>query len=186
MPESQLPRRVYFSAEDHASLADSPSVGQQQRQTIEATRRQNLAENLIRKAEMVAAAVKTLRAYDGTGNTQHALPHLGATVADLNAAHRALIGDVSSALERHARHERMKLGLSYAAAAEADHPAGRALDQQILTESITAISAAAHDAAAGRANGDFVAVPRASALAAVDAAEAATGTVSAPKPGPRA
>jgi hypothetical protein len=161
MPEAQPGRRVYFSAEDHASLADSPTSAQQQRQTMEATKRQNLAENLLRKADKVALAVKTLRAMDETGNTQHAMPHLQTAVADLNAAHRALVDDVTKALETHDRRQRMIRGLSLAAAAEADHPAGAAAadpapgrrfhDQGIIAE-------AAARLAAGNANGEFVAI----------------------------
>jgi hypothetical protein len=172
MPETQPGRRVYFSAEDHASLADSPTSAQQQRQTMEATRRQNLAENLIRKAEQVAAAVKTLRSMDGTGNTQHALPHLQTTVADLNAAHLALITDVTKGLEKYDARQRMTRGLALAAAAEADHPAGAAAaapapggrfhDQGIIAE-------AAARLAAGKMPGDFVAISHVAA-----------------KPGPRA
>jgi hypothetical protein len=156
MNASQPGRRVYFSAEDHASLADDPTSAQQQRQTMEATRRQNLAENLSRKAEQVAAAVKTLRAMDGTGNTQHALPHLQIAVADLNAAHLALITDVTKGLERYDARQRMTRGLALAAAAEADHPAGAAAaapagrfhDQGIIAEAAARLSAGKLPAAA--------------------------------------
>jgi hypothetical protein len=168
MPETQPGRRVYFSAEDHASLADSPTSAQQQRQTMEATKRQNLAENLLRKADKVALAVKTLRAMDETGNTQHAMPHLATAVADLNAAHRALVADVTEALETHDRRQRMIRGLSLAAAAEADHPAG----------------AAAADPAPGRRFHDQGII--AEAAARLSGGNMPAGAISHVKPGPRA
>jgi hypothetical protein len=158
MPETQPGRRVYFSAEDHASLADSPTSAQQSVQTIAATRRQNLAENLLRKADKVALAVKTLRAMDETGNTQHAMPHLATAVSDLNDAHRALVADVTKALESYDRRQRMIRGLALAAAAEVDHPAGAAAaapapgrrfhDQGIIAEAAARLAAGNMPAAA--------------------------------------
>jgi hypothetical protein len=175
MPESQLPRRAYFAAEDHAPLDPNASPARISQQQVAIAARNTLAQNLIYKAEQIAAAVKTARTFDTTGQIPAALPHLAISVADLVKAHEAFVDDVARSLEKHARRARMERGLNIAAAAETAHPAGagRALDQQILTESITAISAAAHDDAA-------------SALAAVDAAEETAGAPSAAKPGPRA
>jgi hypothetical protein len=165
MPESQLPRRAYFAAEDHAPLDPNASPARISQQQVAVAARNTLAQNLIYKAEQIAAAVKTARTFDTTGQIPAALPHLAISVADLVKAHEAFVDDVRRSLERHERRARMERGLTYAAAAEADHPAGsgRALDQQVLEESLSARSA----------------------LADVDAAEAAAGAVSAPKPGPR-
>jgi hypothetical protein len=166
MPESQLPRRAYFAAEDHAPLDPNASPARISQQQVAVAARNTLAQNLIYKAEQIAAAVKTARTFDTTGQIPAALPHLAISVADLVKAHEAFVDDVARSLEKHARRARMERGLNLAAAAEAAHPAGagRALDQQVLEESLASISA----------------------LAAVDAAEETAGAPSAPKPGPRA
>lgn len=97
-----LPRRLYFGAQDKfyrsafvPGLQDN-IIGQRHKQ----------AAILTQRAEEVAAAVKVLRAMDGTGNTEAALVHLQAAVADLDLAHRNLAENVAAACaawrERHA------------------------------------------------------------------------------------
>lgn len=100
-PFEHLPRRVYFGAADKAHLADRKISGGTDIQTIEVSRRQKLAATLIQRAEDVAAAVKTMRAFDATGNTEHALDHLQATLQDLTKAHGLFVDDVTDSIARY-------------------------------------------------------------------------------------
>jgi hypothetical protein len=124
MSGDQLPRRAYFQAADRAPL--EPGSPARADQTTTATTRQQLAQNLQYKAEAVANAVKTLRAFDGTGHLPAAMPHLETSVQDLIAAHVALVESVTKFAERSARRDRMNLGLDLAVAVERGTPADAA------------------------------------------------------------
>lgn len=98
--DSQLPRRVYFGAADRQHLAGKQVSGGDLH-ALEVSRRQKLAQTLIQRAEDVAAAVKTVRAMDNTGNTENALDHLQATLQDLTKSHRIFVDDLTDAIARY-------------------------------------------------------------------------------------
>lgn len=101
-PHAPAPaRRVYFGATDKQHLAAKQISGGPDLQTLEISRRQKLAMTLTQRAEDVAAAVKTLRAFDATGNTAAAVGHLQATVADLGRAHELLVDDIAATFARY-------------------------------------------------------------------------------------
>lgn len=88
-----IPRRLYFGAQDKFYRAAS----ERHLQDHVIGARHKLAATLTQRAEDVAAAVKVLRAMDATGNTEAALVHLQAAVADLDLAHRNLADNVTAA-----------------------------------------------------------------------------------------
>lgn len=179
MDSQKLPRRAYFAAEDHAPLDPNHSVGSVSRQQVVIGARNTLAQNLIVKAEQVAAAVKTARTYDTTGNIPASLPHLDICVEDLINAHAAFTADVRKSLERHDRRARMTRGLDAAAAAEAAHPAGagRAVDQAVLAECL---------AKTGIETAGALGIFDGPAAAAIEAGRISGASIAAPKPGPQA
>ena len=89
-------RRAYFSAADRSPAAGGSATNQQ----TTATTRQQLAADVIAKAEHVASAVKTLRAFDVTGHALDAMPHLQTAVDDLRTSFAALAADVAKYIAR--------------------------------------------------------------------------------------
>ena len=165
-------RRAYFSAADRSPAAGGSATNQQ----TTATTRQQLAADVIAKAEHVASAVKTLRAFDVTGHALDAMPHLQTAVDDLRTSFAALATDVANYVGRDPRlaQDLAKLEIlidrqTFEKSLEASirrHPAGTALADprdKLLGRNIPA---AEHvEALQASFNGG-------SALAAVDAAEA--------------
>jgi hypothetical protein len=97
-PVVDPPRHLFFSAEDRrlggkAGLADKYLV-------MEKARRHQLAEHVINTANQLAAAVRTLRAFDRTGNADMALDHIEATFEDLRKYTTNLVNEVTASVDR--------------------------------------------------------------------------------------
>lgn len=166
MNDSQTARKAYYSAADRAPLEQG--AGQTYNQKTTSSTRQALAADLIAKAEHVAAAVKTSRAFDATGHMLDVMPHLDTAVQDLTAAHRALVADVTRFIGKTGERDRLeakadprdkRLGRNVGAA---EHVAGLLA---VSTHALTAAAAADLEASIARH-------PAGSALADLDAAEA--------------
>ncbi|UVF61157.1 hypothetical protein SEA_AOKA_34 [Arthrobacter phage Aoka] len=99
--EYPLPRRVYFGAADKQHLAEKKVSGGPSVHEIEVGRRNKLALTVTQRAEDVVGAIRALRAFDGTGNTEDALDHLQASLQDLNKAHAILVDDVTESIGRY-------------------------------------------------------------------------------------
>lgn len=99
--ERPLPRRVYFGAADKQHLAGRPVNAGGDVHALEVGRRQKLAATVTQRAEDVAGAVRSLRAFDSTGNTEDALNHLQTALQDLNKAHAILVDDVTESIGRY-------------------------------------------------------------------------------------
>jgi hypothetical protein len=191
--EAPLPRRVYFGAEDRKHLAGKVVSGGGDLHQLEIGRRQKLAATLIQRADDVANAVKTLRAMDNTGNTEHAINHLQATLQDLTKSHAIFVDDVTESIGRYRdRRENEQILAESAAASDLARMAAEEADEigPIAEQSRANVAAGRFAVAAGSIRTapavgpgfDDWARREASDLAGRIAAAGAT----APKPGPRA
>ena len=164
MNDPQTARKAYFTAADRAPLGVTVQTVNQK---TTATTRQQLAADLIAKAEHVAAAVKTSRAFDATGHMLDAMPHLDTAVQDLTAAHRAFVADVARFIGKTGERERLE--------AKTD-PRDKLLGRNIPAAEHVAGMLAELVAAEAKADADLEASiarhPSGSALADLDAAEA--------------
>lgn len=206
--EAPLPRRVYFGAADKQHLAGKQISGGADIHALEIGRRQKLAQTLIQRAEDVASAVKTLRAMDNTGNTEHAINHLQATLQDLTKSHAIFVDDVTESIGRYRdRRDNVQILAECAEAREGKRTALEAIGQQARDAS-TAARAAGQDwvtvqipeeqaaaIAAGNVRGYSIGGAGTSAAEVIAVTAAANGVtlpkpaaeyVGAPKPGPRA
>lgn len=175
-----LPRRVYFGAADKQHLAKKPVSGGPSVHELEVGRRGKLAANVSARADDVAAAIKSLRAFDFTGFTEDALDHLQATVEDLNRAHRILVDDVTESIGRYrdrALNEQILAEATDRRAADQDAPGTVEVD---ILPDLGGLRVLRTDA---NADGIFV---TAAAVSNIPAASAPGMSIAAPKPGPRA
>jgi uncharacterized membrane protein YccC len=98
-PYTEPPRHLFFGAEDRrlggrAGLTDKYL-------SMEKARRHQLAEHVINTANQLASAVRTLRAFDRTGNAEQVLDHIEATFEDLQKQTKNLIDEVSASVDRY-------------------------------------------------------------------------------------
>ena len=98
-PEVDPPRHLFFGAEDRrlggrAGLEEKYLV-------MERARRHQLAEHVINTANQLASAVRTLRAFDRTGNADMALDHIEQTFADLKKQTNNLVNEVTGSVDRY-------------------------------------------------------------------------------------
>lgn len=97
-PYVDLPRDLYFKAEDHARKY--PGIREKELAII-----QNQRFAQVRRAsallEDLGYALKALKAFDHTGNVGNALGHLQETALDFQKVIRNLVTDVEEAEERH-------------------------------------------------------------------------------------
>jgi hypothetical protein len=98
-PEADPPRHLFFGAEDRrlggrAGLEDKYLV-------MEKARRHQLAEHVINTANQLASSVRTLRAFDRTGNADMALDHIEQTFADLKKHTDNLVNEVTGSVDRY-------------------------------------------------------------------------------------
>ncbi|MDN4645385.1 hypothetical protein [Arthrobacter sp. PsM3] len=97
-PVADPPRHLFFGAEDRrqggrAGLDEKYLV-------MEKARRHQLAEHVINTANQLASAVRTLRAFDRTGNAEMALDHIEQTFADLKKYTSNLVNEVTGSVDR--------------------------------------------------------------------------------------
>lgn len=97
--EADPPRNLFFGAEDRrlggrAGLEEKYLV-------MERSRRHNLAEHVINTANQLASSVRSLRAFDRTGNADMALDHIEATFADLKRHTDNLVNEVTGSVDRY-------------------------------------------------------------------------------------
>lgn len=98
-PVVDPPRHLFFGAEDRrqggrAGLDDKYL-------SMEKARRHQLAEHVINTANQLASAVRTLRAFDRTGNADMALDHLEQTFVDLKKHTDHLVNEVTGSVDRY-------------------------------------------------------------------------------------
>lgn len=97
-PFVELPRDLYFKAEDHA--LKTPGIRKGQLDVI-----QNLRYSQLRRAmallDDLGSALKVLKAFDQTGNIGNALGHIQTKSADLKNAVDVIVADVEDAEARH-------------------------------------------------------------------------------------
>jgi hypothetical protein len=97
-PFVDLPRDLYFKAEDHARK--NPGIREKELAII-----QNQRFAQVRRAsallEDLGYALKALKAFDRTGNVGDALGHLQETALDFQKVIRNLVTDVEEAEDRH-------------------------------------------------------------------------------------
>jgi hypothetical protein len=98
-PVVDPPRHLFFGVEDRrqggrAGLEDKYLQ-------MEKGRRHQLAEHVIITANQLASAVRTLRAFDRTGNADMALDHIEQTFADLKKHTTNLVNEVTASVDRY-------------------------------------------------------------------------------------
>lgn len=98
-PVVDPPRHLFFGAEDRR--VGGRTGLEEKHLSIERARRHQLAEHVINTANQLAAAVRTLRAFDRTGNADMALDHIEATFADLKKVTDNLVNEVSKSVDRY-------------------------------------------------------------------------------------
>lgn len=97
--EVDPPRNLFFGVEDRkqggpAGLGDAYIFA-------ERARRLKLAQHVIDSANQVANAIRTLRAFDKTGNADQVLDHLNACREDLDKHIRNLTVEVEKSINRY-------------------------------------------------------------------------------------
>jgi hypothetical protein len=97
-PQTAPPRHLYFGAEDRRVAGRSELTDQQL--LIERSRRQAAHQRAIAKAHHLISALKSVYAFDQTGNVMLAVPHVADSLEDAIRAARAFLGDVNAASER--------------------------------------------------------------------------------------
>lgn len=116
-PVVDPPRHLFFSAEDrrqggNAGLTDKYLP-------MEKSRRHQMAENVIVTANQLASAVRTLRAFDRTGNADMALDHIEQTFEDLRRFTTLLVNEVTASVDRYGDEVEKRAFEDIAAAREA-------------------------------------------------------------------
>lgn len=96
--QQKAPRHLYFGAEDRSVTGRSELTDQQL--VIERSRRQAAHQRAIAKAHHLISALKSVHAFDQTGNVMLAVPHVADSLEDAVRAARAFLGDVTAAAER--------------------------------------------------------------------------------------
>lgn len=99
-PDIQPPRHLFFGVEDRR-LGGRAGL-EEKYISMEKSRRQKLADNVISTSMQLANAVRTMRTFDRTGNADQVIDHIDATLTDLVKLTRNLTGEVESAVDRYA------------------------------------------------------------------------------------
>ena len=98
-PEVEPPRNLFFGVEDRR-LGGRAGLDEKYL-TMERSRRHQLAEHVIFSANQLANAVRTLRAFDRTGDGVAALAHIEHTFEDLRKHTTNLVNEVNASVDRH-------------------------------------------------------------------------------------
>lgn len=99
VPEVPAPRHLFFGVEDRR-LGGRTGLNEKHI-AVEKSRRHKLADDVINTAHQLASAVRTLRAFDRTGDAEMALGHLEHTMKDLKGYTLLLVKEVSASVDRY-------------------------------------------------------------------------------------
>ncbi|MBT2594758.1 hypothetical protein [Arthrobacter sp. ISL-72] len=98
-PAVDPPRHLFFGAEDRRQGGKAGLVDKYL--SMEKARRHQLAEHVIVTANQLASAVRTLRAFDRTGNADMAVDHIEQTFEDLRKYTTNLVNEVNASVDRY-------------------------------------------------------------------------------------
>lgn len=97
--EEDAPRHLFFGCEDRR-LGGRAGLDEKHL-TIERSRRLQLASHVENSANQLLHAVRSLRAFDRTGDALNALPHLEHTFEDLQKYTTNLVTEVNKSMDRY-------------------------------------------------------------------------------------